>query len=1084
MRRTPAIPQDLPPFLTRGGAPPPRTPLIGGRLARPLSDLLSESGASDEDVKSALALSEMAPHLEPLWQDAHQRMIVSSLGYFFAEVISGPDEAPYHGRSLVGRHHIEWDSIVNRHDRFLIEAARDHGKSHFFSLAYPIWRAGWTHPGRLGYVFSATQELSQALLTLVKEELLRNPKLSHLLPIGKDSTWTQKEITLRTGSIIRARGMGTKVRGGHPHWIIVDDCLTDESIYSETIRRRVIDYFLSAITNMVVPGGQIGVVGCVAPETYVATSDGLKRIGSLQPKGQRPKTLAPVNVALETRDGTGVASYFWDNGTCDTIRVRLERGFSLEGSMVHPVWSMDSSGVPAWVKLPDLRVGEYVALRIGANCWGSPVDVAPFVSRDRNEIDLSGDWPYLVGLWTAGGSAEPTGRVGISNTEGSVRRWLLKHPCGMQFEFSSKTSPQTARASAKEFCDFVEWLGGGLSRAPGKVIPERIMSADRKTAIGFLQGLFDGRGRCYRTKSGYQVTLATASPVLAMQAQQLLLNFGILASRRKNKKLAKSERVKNPKHLGWTVRMTGEDAVLYLKQIGFRLTRKQMIRRGRAPGVERGIPCQAELFKEARKEKRRRPKGTGGQPFNISAALDCMRPSIGRVRAAVDWLIESGASGPATRQLSQNLENAERFVWLRVESLSVGRSRTVDFVVPGGHSFVSNGIVSHNTPMHFADLYSHLKETGEYHHRSYPAISGAAGKILFPERYDRQRLEKRKRELKSAARFAREFLCKPLSDEASLFPSALFEGEARVPYCLGMPAAYWDERGMSRFTGVDFAMSTSAGADRTVILTLAVDAHGNRWIANIRVGEGWGFQRQLDEIKEENALMRPDLIHAEANQMQRIFTDEIIRTTDIPIRKFFTAGVTPKHPWRKGMASITLNKHHLERGVPSMRMTMENGKWRIPRGDDRSIRLTDQWMGEFQAMSWQNGQVISVGDHDDFVMATWMADTAARSGGFKFSFGADELGAAAASKPPVAAPGMPVHPQLEAAAASGGNHGAPALLPDAAPGVKPDHLASFPRPQYGSEHGNAAESEQWQPKLGAPTAADLGMGPGGGDYHW
>lgn len=594
MERTPVIPENMPDFLIIKRECP-RTPVIKGQLAKPISYLLGQKKVSSDEIQSSLSLNELDPELDPLWDNAHNRMLYSSLAYFFTEMIRGPSEKPYCGKSLIGRHHLEWDEIVNNYDRFLIESARDHGKSHYFSLAYPIWRAGWTHPGKLGYIFSATQELAQAFLAIIKDEIINNPRLSHLVPTGKDSGWSQREITLSNGSTIRARGMGTKVRGGHPYWIIVDDGLTDESIYSETIRRRIIDYFLSAIVNMVVPDGQLGVVG---------------------------------------------------------------------------------------------------------------------------------------------------------------------------------------------------------------------------------------------------------------------------------------------------------------------------------------------------------------------------------------------------------------------------------------------------TPFHHSDLYSHLKRTGEYHHRSYPAID-KKGRVLFPERYNRSRLEQRKRELDSMARFAREFLCIPLSDESSLFPIMLFEGsDVRMPYVLGLPAEYWEERGMIRFMGIDFAMSSSAKADWTVIFTIAVDKFGNKWIANIKIGHGWGFQKQLDEITEQNTLMKPDLIHAEANQMQRIFSDEIIRTTDLPIRKFFTSGVTPRMPSKKGMSSITANKHHLERGVPSIRISLENRKWRIPRGDKNSIELTDRWMGEFQSIGWENGKIVSVGEYDDFVMATWMADTAARSGGFKFCFGDEK------------------DEQVN------------------------ENLAQNQSDQYDY---NSDENDDWKPKMGAPIATDFGV---------
>jgi hypothetical protein len=412
------------------------------------------------------------------------------------------------------------------------------------------------------------------------------------------------------------------------------------------------------------------------------------------------------------------------------------------------------------------------------------------------------------------------------------------------------------------------------------------------------------------------------------------------------------------------------------------------------------------------------------------------------------------------------------------------RNRHVDYflsainnmVVPGGQLIVVG------TPMHFADLYGYLRETGEYVCKKYPAIDDE-GRLLFPERYDAALLAKRKREMGSASRFAREFLCQPLSDEASLFPSKLFEGgDVRIPYALGLGHLFWDRRGCITYTGVDFAMSASSGADYTVIFTVAQDSRGNRWIANIRRGKGWGFQRQLDEIKEEYAIMRPGVIHAEANQMQRIFTDELIRETDLPIRKFFTSGVQPKQPWRKGMTQVTMSKHHLDRGVPSLRMSLENRKWRIPRGDERAIELTDVWMGELQAMSWQDGKVVSVGAHDDCVMSTWMCDSAVRLGGFNFSFGEDDLVSAPASLDP-----------SELTAIDRAMSGAMVQVPEKIesetipPGALPETVDKPETDPYvrteSRPEPRPADDDSWKPKQGAPLPGSFGADVGfGGNF--
>jgi hypothetical protein len=285
------------------------------------------------------------------------------------------------------------------------------------------------------------------------------------------------------------------------------------------------------------------------------------------------------------------------------------------------------------------------------------------------------------------------------------------------------------------------------------------------------------------------------------------------------------------------------------------------------------------------------------------------------------------------------------------------------------------------TPFTQDDLYSKIKKTGEYVCLSFPARDKATGKPLFPERYSAAALKKKEQEI-GPARFSREFLVMPVTDLSSLFPSHLFDGtDIRLPYVLGLPHSYWAERGCTLFSGVDIAMSAEVGADYFVIFTIAVDPQGVRWIANITREKGVGFDRQLQYLEEEYALMRPDCMYIEANQAQRFVPQEMIRKTSVPIRYFFTSGVDPKQPWKKGMTVLTQNKHSLDRGVPSLRMGLENRKWRMARGDENSIYLTDVWKGELACISYEDGKIISAGEHDDVAMASWFADSGAKHGG-------------------------------------------------------------------------------------------------------
>jgi len=489
------------------------------------------------------------------------RMMQAYLPTYASEVLRGPPE--YGFRFILGPHHLKWGDAIAGNSRILAQAARDHGKSHFWCLAYPLWMAHVKAPGRVGYVFSATDQQAKEHLDKIRKEVLGggehggpNPALSSLLPLKKDAART---IVFANGSEIRARGFGSRVRGGHPFWIVCDDILNDDHIWSETVREKAVDYYLSAIEPMVVPGGQLVVVG---------------------------------------------------------------------------------------------------------------------------------------------------------------------------------------------------------------------------------------------------------------------------------------------------------------------------------------------------------------------------------------------------------------------------------------------------TPFHAQDLYKTLRDGGVYFHMQHPAVDPVTGDPLWPQRYNREALEVRKKIMGSSMRWAREYLCQPISDDASLFPSHLFERPAvKKQYKLGLEAKYWESQGFVTYMGVDLAMSASSGADFFVAFVLAVEpASGDRWIVDIVRKKGMGYQEQVDTITGLARRYDCQFVFVEANQYQRVITDMVVRTSDIPIKAFYTTGKAKKQASneRRGMSgTYSANKNALDRGVPSLRMLLENDKLKVPWGEE-TRETVEIWIREMSAFGYQNGKLQGVGAHDDTVMAFWMADQAARiAGAFSADFGED-----------------------------------------------------------------------------------------------
>ena len=323
---------------------------------------------------------------------------------------------------------------------------------------------------------------------------------------------------------------------------------------------------------------------------------------------------------------------------------------------------------------------------------------------------------------------------------------------------------------------------------------------------------------------------------------------------------------------------------------------------------------------------------------------------------------------------------------VRMKSIDYYLSAIEPMVVPKGQ------IIVVGTPFHSRDLYDALSRSSVYTTMKHPAV--VDDKPLWPERYDLKSLEVRKKVLGSTIRWSREYLCEPISDDSSLFPSNLFDAEGiKLPYSAGMSPVHWRKQGYSVFIGVDLAISASARADYFVAFVIAVDpATEDRWVVDIYRDKGLGYQRQVDVIVSLAKDYDAQFVFVEANQYQRVISDMVVKTSDVPIKAFYTTGRAKKQATndRRGITgSYSSNKNALDRGVPGLRMLLENKKLHIPWAEDTRDKI-QVWIDEMQAFGFSKGKLRGVGAHDDTVLAFWMADQAARIGGaFKMDFGED-----------------------------------------------------------------------------------------------
>lgn len=248
---------------------------------RGINELLSGSGGDlDYVIKNMLndtyqvmftgnSQTDFAPkYIDRLSTAFEETLRQKNLTYFITSVL--PD-------FQLNWHHIEWGDLVHNHKKLCVEAARDHGKSYYFSNAYAAWqlykyskqnlnpfsKRPTASSSNRGYLFSFSLQQAVDLLEILKSTIEGNDILrERLFPESiSQGAWASTNIVCKNGARLTVKGFGSSVRGAHPYWIVADDGLKDNVIYSPMQRQKSIDYFHSVIMNMLVPGGQIVVVG-------------------------------------------------------------------------------------------------------------------------------------------------------------------------------------------------------------------------------------------------------------------------------------------------------------------------------------------------------------------------------------------------------------------------------------------------------------------------------------------------------------------------------------------------------------------------------------------------------------------------------------------------------------------------------------------------------------------------------------------------------------------------------------------------------------------------------------------------------
>lgn len=300
----------------------------------------------------------------------------------------------------------------------------------------------------------------------------------------------------------------------------------------------------------------------------------------------------------------------------------------------------------------------------------------------------------------------------------------------------------------------------------------------------------------------------------------------------------------------------------------------------------------------------------------------------------------------------------------RNKSTDYFHSVIMNMLVPGGQ------IIVVGTPFHAEDLYGDLKTKNGWFVIEYPAIF-PDGRILWPQRWSFKDLMDKK-ETQGSIIFSRENLCRPITNESSIFPmEILTRSLLRMEnYTLVDSREEFPIKFSKVVVGCDFAISANVGADYAVFSVWGIDElTDERWLLHLYREKGAKFFEQMNVLRRINSRFRPDLIVMENNTFQQIFV-ETADTEGMPVIGHTTG----------------IDKYDLKTGWPHLSTLFERGKIHIPVGNVYSQRVKDLIFQDLGSVAFTEKGLESVGSHDDISSSFWLADLAASrmTTGFKF----------------------------------------------------------------------------------------------------
>lgn len=359
-------------------------------------------------------------------------------------------------------------------------------------------------------------------------------------------------------------------------------------------------------------------------------------------------------------------------GKKDSLTVTTNRGYSLSGSTNHLIKCLDiETQKIVWKRYYELNVGDYVCIKRDEVEWGEEV--------------LSRDEAYLVGLFIGDGCiSQNNNNSAVTSMDDEVCDFCVKYGASKSKSASQAFTLRFKKGFMDPFFEKTQ-LKRGLSY--DKFIPQSVLQSS-ESLKECLRGIFDCDGG--PENGGRIVSLCSTSKTLADQVHSSLSLFGIVST-------LKTKKTPSKFGVAYVISISGFNVKLFYERIGFKIKRKQKFYEeiknikfntnlDIVPGAKKFIKNikSGREFHGSFADEWENKKKTGQKELTYSSLAEVL-----------DLFDRGGIEDEKLNNFNDIFH--ENFYFDRVKSLEQGSQDCLDFCIPNGEMYWSNGFISHNT---------------------------------------------------------------------------------------------------------------------------------------------------------------------------------------------------------------------------------------------------------------------------------------------------------------------------------------------------------------------------------------------------